>query len=153
MNISEDYGIDVNMSIVFSAEDGTISAGLHLVDSDGFDVSVEHDGDTMEDVLTYMLEEVDQAMEDFYLEQEDDDEKGYEDVAQMIVDLEDEVKSLKIDNAILQQRIDAIVNDNYTKHSEPKCCDCCCDYDDCGNSIETLEKELARMMQFYRRMK
>ena len=118
MNISEDYGVDVNLSMVFNSSDGSVSAGLHVVDSDGFDISVEHDGDTVEEVCTYLIDAIEDGMNEFYMSAiKDDEEQGYEDVAQMIVDLEDEIKSLKIDNAILQQRIDAIVNKKETKEN------------------------------------
>ena len=116
MDISEDYGVDVNLSMVFNSSDGSVSAGLHVVDSDGFDISVEHDSDTIEEVCTYLIDAVEDGINEFYTSKiQEDEEKGYEDVAQMIVDLEDEIKSLKIDNAILQQRIDAIVNKKETK--------------------------------------
>ena len=77
MNISEDYGVDVNLSMVFNSSDGSVSAGLHVVDSDGFDISVEHDGDTVEEVCTYLIDAIEDGMNEFYMSAiKDDEEQG-----------------------------------------------------------------------------
>lgn len=106
------YGIDVNVSIVFD-EDGCCSIGCHINDSEGFDVIAENDGDDFYDTFLELCEEIVDIAEN-YDDDEDEDmdeaEEVCDEAAKMIIELQEEMESMKIDQAILKKRLDDIIN-------------------------------------------
>lgn len=105
------YGIDVNVSIVFD-EDGCCSIGCHINDSEGFDVIAENDGENFYDTFLELCEEIVEIAENYDEEDDDMDEADEvcDEAAKMIIELQEEMESMKIDQAILKKRLDDIVN-------------------------------------------
>lgn len=121
------YGIDVNVSIVFD-EDGYCSIGCHINDSEGFDVIAENDGDNFYDTFLELCEEIVEIAENYDDEDEDMDEaeEVCDEAAKMIIELQEEMESMKIDQAILKKRLDSIINTRNYKDdvSAPRHCNC-----------------------------
>ncbi len=123
---NNEYGMTVNMATVFS-KDGTVSVEFKMNDSDGFDIEIEHDADNVDDAYRYILNECSTAAFARTKEKleerkksKQDDKNNDKDGDMNVNELLDEIRSLKIDNQILEQRCKDLskkYNDIATKRS------------------------------------
>lgn len=98
MSKLENYGMNVNFSLAINNET-EYEIGVHITDSNGIDLDSKASSDNMEDCLNAIVDEI---LEEYISQAM---EKAFEKEPQEEPNLEQEVKSLKTDNALLEARI------------------------------------------------
>lgn len=109
MNKAAGYGLNMNFSFVLN-DDENYEFGINFEDSEGIKVNQRKSGtaDTLvQDIEAVLTEMVDQVQSQY---NEEEKEKVEENVASVTDALESEVQALKAENAILNKRIEGLMN-------------------------------------------
>lgn len=109
MDKAAGYGLTMNFSFVLN-DDEKYELGINFEDSEGIKVNQRKSGtaDTLvQDVETVIAEMADQLQSQY---NEKEKEKVEENVASVTDALESEVQALKAENAILNKRIEGLMN-------------------------------------------
>ena len=102
-----EYGLNLNASFV-SNDEGT-TAGLHMTNNNGLDVSVEKNGDNFEDVVWDVFDEaIDQLA------------KHQNEIEKEAETPEDAIARLEKENADLKARMEQLLNGETPKKEAPK---------------------------------
>lgn len=112
----DSFGMDLNFSMVTDGKDYEV--GLHYTDSNGRDSSFEGKSD---DIIDLLVDGWNTVIEDAItpINTDDDEEVSYEEYLEEYIEeleeengeLEDKISSLELDNKILQNRLNAKIND------------------------------------------
>lgn len=117
--MTDKYGINISFSAVYDdSEDNDNEVAISLKDSDGMRTSIHLKGEDMNKLLCDAFEGIAQKVSQEMFEDEDDNDPKPTKTAQ---ELADEIRSLKIDNQVLKQRLAQVQNNNVERGKKCRC--------------------------------
>ena len=111
MDKAAGYGLNMNFSFVLN-DDEKYELGINFEDSEGIKVNQRKSGtaDTLVQDVEAVITEMADQLQSQYNEKEKEKEKVEENVTSVTDALESEVQALKAENAILNKRIEGLMN-------------------------------------------
>lgn len=117
--MTDKYGININFSAVYDdGKDNDNEVVISFKDSDGMRASIHLKGEDMNQLLYDAFEGIAQKVSQEMFEDEGDNDTKPAKTAQ---ELADEIRSLKIDNQVLKQRLEQVQNDNVERGKKCQC--------------------------------
>lgn len=115
--MKDSYGMDLNFSLVSNGEND-YQLGMRFTDSEGTDVSSDVTTDDLSEGVNAIITEIMTGVTDQKKKVIKEEEQKGRDLQEYISELEGQIESLKIDNQVLENRVQTLMGDASKKEEK-----------------------------------
>ena len=115
--MKDSYGMDLNFSLVSNGEND-YQLGMRFTDSEGTDVSSDVTTDDLSEGVNAIITEIMTGVTDQKKKAIKEEEQKGRDLQEYISELEGQIESLKIDNQVLENRVQTLMGDASKKEEK-----------------------------------